>query len=428
MPGLRELAEEIAAVAGNDSRRTSDRIAAAYSAAESRLHRRLLRLLAKTGRWNVPDRRSPSSPPLAVPDRFLAAAIDGLARRLGSADRLVAVDFRSLDVRQLGVVHECLSHCKLEISPPHGRLILAGDKVGRKRAGSYYTPEAIVRRIVAGAVGPAMERTLQAARRRWEDSGLPSESEMLNELLDFRVLDPAVGSGYFLLAAAEFRRAASRLFPQSAARKRRSEAKPVSLSLLKRQVVQRCLYGVDLDPVAVELAKASLLLDAGISPTSGRRGSSPLEAHFRCGNSLVGRTLAELAGGAGFDVVIGNPPYRGVRTGTFDRAFADYVSSHYAAARGNWDLAALFLEKSLAVGKPESTCGFIVPSRIAANRDFAALRERIFALGGPAQVIECGPVFDDPAVLASIVTIVRPPVSGRVRLGRWEGGRKGHGP
>ena len=234
-----------------------------------------------------------------------------------------------------------------------------------------------------------MDRKLQATRRRWEEGGLPTDAEMLDELLDFRVLDPAVGSGYFLLSAADFLAKqifdflrslphrvarASRQCPRGTLAKRRCHPK-ISLPLLKQQIVQRCLYGVDLDPIAVELAKASLLLDAGMWPAS-------LGAHFRCGNSLVGETLAELDGGKGFDVVIGNPPYRGVRTGTFDRAFADYVAAHYATARGNWDLAALFLEKSLAVGKPESACGMIVPSRIAANRDFAALRERISPSAG----------------------------------------------
>ncbi len=418
--GLKELAGEIAAVAGNDPGQTSNRIAAAYSAVESRLQHRLDRLLAKTGAWTFPHRRAAFLPPLAAADRFLATAIDGLARRLGSADRLVAVDFRAVDLRQLGVVHECLSHCKLEFFISRAGLALVGDNVGRKRAGSYYTPEPIVRRIVAAAVGPAIDRKLQAARRRWEECGRPANSQLLAELLDFRVLNPAVGSGYFLLAAADF--LAQRLCDFLGSLPRAKAA--FSLPLVKQQIVQRCLYGVDLDPMAVELAKASLRLDAGLPPAPRQRRPAPLDAHFRCGNSLVGRTLAALDGGGGFNVVIGNPPYRGVRTGTFDRAFADYVASHYATARGNWDLAALFLEKSLAVGKAESACGFIVPSRIAANRDFAPLRQRIFAVGGPAEVIECGAVFDDPAVLASIVTIVRPPESGRVRLGRWEAGKE----
>ena len=131
-----------------------------------------------------------------------------------------------------------------------------------------------------------------------------------------------------------------------------------------------------------------------------------------------------LLDGGGFDAVVGNPPYRGVRTGTIGRALADYVATRYAAARRNWDLAALFLEKSLVVAKPEAACGFILPARISTNRDFSALRELIFAAGGPATVLDCGAAFEDPAVLASIVTVIRPPLGPLVRLGRREDGRR----
>ena len=468
VPSLRELAKEIAAVAGSDPRRTADRIAAAYSATETRLHRRLDGLLAKIGTFTLLDRRAATSSPLAVPDRtgamptlawacsshgtscprkrghgtrytkmkdtlvvpdrFLAAAIDGLARCIGPAGCLVAVDFRAMDVRELGVVHECLSHCKLGLSSQgrptpcrrqggaetrrlllHPRTDRAADRRRGRRAGN---------RTQAPGGSTAMGRR-RPARRRRDARRTPR----------FPRPRPGGRQRYFLLAAADFpakrlddflrrlprgKRAgvalasrrrvalASRQCSAQALARRQchpEEADIPSLPLLKREVVQRCLYGVDLDPVAVELAKASLLLDAGMSPATGRRVAlasrqcsaralarrqchpaasglpAPLDAHFRCGNSLLGETLAELGGGAGFDVVIGNPPYRGVRTGTFGRAFAEYVASHYAAARGNWDLASLFLEKSLAVGKPQSACGFIVPSRIAANRDFTALRQ-----------------------------------------------------
>ena len=127
--------------------------------------------------------------------------------------------------------------------------------------------------------------------------------------------------------------------------------------MLKRRVVKHCLYGVDLDPWAVALAKASLWLDSAVPGEEVFR----LDQHLRCGNALVGATLDELVDGGGFDAVVGNPPYRGVRTGTIERALADYVVARYAAARRNWDLAALFLEKSLAVAKREAACGFILP-------------------------------------------------------------------
>ncbi len=274
-----------------------------------------------------------------------------------------------------------------------------------------------MREIVAHTIGPMMDRKL-AAIGRASDSRAAAPCEIVEKLLDFRVLDPAMGSGYFLLAAADFITARIERFLGDAA---------VVRPLLKQRVVERCLYGVDLDPWAAELAKASLWLDSALPDereTEIWERAAPLaslDQHLRCGDALVGSTLEELGGK--FDVVIGNPPYRGVRTGTIDRAWAASITTRYAAARRNWDLAAVFLERSLAVAKAESACGFIVPSRICSNRDFAPLRDLIFAAGGPDVVIDCGAAFDDPAVLASIVTVVRPPRSDLVRLGR-----RGDGP
>ncbi len=456
---LTEAARQIAAVAGNDPRRAGPRIAAAFSETGHDLWDRLTRSCAALG--PVPLLRPDENaflPDYRVGDRFLAAAIDALARQWDPAtERLEAVDFRTMDIRRLGAIHEELSQCKLawvnvkgtvpfssdenRDSPPRCenrgsprprcRLDLLHNKAGRKAAGSYYTPEPIVRQIVEHTIGPMLDRKFSTVA-----AAVASEN-ILEHLLDFRVLDPAMGSGYFLLTAADF--ITGRLEAFLAER-----SAPVSRSMLKRRVVERCLYGIDLDPLAVELAKASLWLDIGPEEEKGdsphlperpatnlrsvpgfaQMGTVPffqLDQHLRCGDALVGDTLDNLAGGAGFDVVLGNPPYRGVRTGTIDRALADYVTKRYTAARRNWDLAAVFLERSLAVAKKESACGFIVPSRIGTNRDFAALRDLIFAAGGPDMVIDCGPAFDDTAVLASIVTVVRPPLSCRVRLGRLDG-------
>ena len=81
---------------------------------------------------------------------------------------------------------------------PDGPLTLVRDKAGRKAAGSYYTPDTIVREIVRETIGPLVDRKLAAAGRARR------EGDLLEDLLDFRVLDPAMGCGYFLLAAADF--------------------------------------------------------------------------------------------------------------------------------------------------------------------------------------------------------------------------------
>ena len=293
-------------------------------------------------------RRGAAPPALRVPDGFLAAAIDALARHCDPASgKLAFRDYRAADVRLLGAIHESLSQCRLVMGSGKGDrpLVLVRDKAGRKAAGSYYTPDAIVRMIVQETIGPLVDRKLAAAG----ESGYAGD--LFDDLLDFRVLDPAMGCGYFLLAAAEFLTGRLHRF---LTRRGRRIARP----LVNRRVVERCLYGVDLDPWAVALAKASVWLD---STAPGEPPPAHLDCHLRRGNALVDGTLEGLPTAAGFDAVIGNPPYRGVRTGTIDRALAEYVVPHYAAARGNWDMAALFLEKSLAVGKTAGACGFILP-------------------------------------------------------------------
>ena len=247
-------------------------------------------------------------------------------------------------------------------------------------------------------------------RAKWREGekGLEGEkaADLLEQLLDFRVLDPAMGSGYFLLAAAEFitRRLADAL----------GRFCKIGRQQLKRHVLGRCLYGVDLDPLAVELAKASLWLDAAV-PASRRRNSTSTSARATRSWVFLGKSRFPTPSARpatpvstwclAIRLTEASAPAR------FACDDADYITTHYRSARGNWDLAAIFLEKGLALARAESACGFIVPSRIGSNRDFRVLREMIFAAGGPAMVIDCGPAFDDTAVLASIVIVRRPPVA-----------------
>ena len=237
-------------------------------------------------------------------------------------------------------------------------LDLVHNKAGRKAAGSYYTPEPIVRQIVEHTIGPLLDRKLAARRPaavgQERSPGRSAGFPRARSGDGLRILP--LGGGRF-----HHRTVAPRSLPSAARR--------VARPMLKRRVVERCLYGVDLDPLGRRIGQGQPV--ARHWPGRGKRGQPPfagtardqpavgarlrtngdcplfqLDQHLRCGDALVGDTLDDLAGGAGFDVVIGNPPYRGVRTGTIDRALADYVTKRYTAARRNWDLAALFLERA----------------------------------------------------------------------------------
>ena len=194
-----------------------------------------------------------------------------------AGDTLTRVNYRDLNTEELGSVYEGLLelHPQLERSGGSWQLSygdpeqrLAGSD--RKTTGSYYTPDQLVQLLIVSALLPVIADRLSKATTREEKEAA---------LLAIRVLDPACGSGHFLLAAA--RRLALEL-----ARIRAEDEEP-SEELRQqclRDVVAQCIYGVDKNPMAVELCKVALWIEA-IEPG---KPLSFLDAHIQCGDSLVG--------------------------------------------------------------------------------------------------------------------------------------------
>ena len=202
------------------------------------------------------------------------------------------IDYADLKVRQLGSIYEGLLEHHLGVED--GRLVLRGDKSVRKGTGTYYTPDYIVQYIVKHTLQPACDRieelhNVKAAR----EQGLEDNS-FAEEILKLNVLDPAMGSGHFLVRATEFLADQIVYHPTTKLQVERvkrglshEEAEP---SYWRRRVVESCIYGVDLNPLAVELAKLSLWLTC----IAVDQPLSFLDHHFRPGNSLVGARLSEL--------------------------------------------------------------------------------------------------------------------------------------
>ncbi len=188
------------------------------------------------------------------------------------------VDYRNLGAEELGSVYESLLELHPELHLEAATFALraaAGSE--RKTTGSYYTPSSLIECLLDSALEPVVDEAIRNASEKAEEA-----------LLGLRVCDPACGSGHFLIAAAH--RLARRL---AALRSGDAEPPPSTYRAALRDVIGRCLYGVDLNPMAVELCKVSLWLEA-MEPG---KPLSFLEHHVRCGNSLLGATPELLARG-----------------------------------------------------------------------------------------------------------------------------------
>lgn len=188
---------------------------------------------------------------------------------------LAPVDYRNMGSEELGSVYESLLELvpDVDISARHFGFVgltTEGSSQGnaRKTSGSYYTPDSLVQELIKSALEPVIEARLAA-----------NPTHPIDALLNIKVCDPACGSGHFLLAAA--RRLAERL---AVFRAPDGAVKPQDYRHALREVVAHCIYGVDLNPLAVELCKTALWLEAFESG----KPLGFLDAHIRCGNALVG--------------------------------------------------------------------------------------------------------------------------------------------
>ena len=228
-----------------------------------------------------------------IGDAALAQAIELLTR----TERGDRITYRDLDVRHLGNIYEGLlefqpqiaaedlvivskkkresvapkSSSNQEAAYRKGEVFLLTDKGERKATGSYYTPDYIVRYIVENTLAPLCK------------------DKTVEEILKLKILDPATGSGHFLVGVVDYL-AEELITHPDAAHMTETASEESELANWRRRVVESCVYGVDLNPMAVELAKLSLWLHT----VAKGEPLSFLDHHIRCGNSLIGAKIADL--------------------------------------------------------------------------------------------------------------------------------------
>lgn len=272
------------------------------------------------------------------------------------------VDYRNLGAEELGSVYESL----LELVPTVSRQERTFGFVGiteegltagnaRKTSGSYYTPSCLVDEQVTRVVDPLVKKRLAAA------------DDKEQAILSISVLDPACGSGHFLLAAA--RRLAERLAEI------RAGDEAVTTTLYRealRDVVSNCIYGTDLNPMALELAKIALWIETLVPG----QPLGFLDSHFVCGNSILGiARLKQLDGGIqaeAFDAVEGD-----------DAAVAKALKAENAAAlkdlKKNPHAVSLFTQPDNSLAEKRAAIEAMPSSTIAEIEAKTAAWESFYA-------------------------------------------------
>ncbi len=229
------------------------------------------------------DDKAPAPCRVEIDNEHLLGAIRALA--FTEVDELRRpVDYKNLGAEELGSIYESLLELMPEVvatqTADSSRFDLrtaAGND--RKTTGSYYTPDSLVQQLLDSALEPVVADRVAACR---------TPEEKAEAILSITTCDPSVGSGHFIIAAAH--RLAHHL-----ARYRTGDAEPApeDYQSALRDVIRRCVYGVDLNPMAAELCKVSLWIES-MEPG---KPLSFLDQHIQVGNSLVGCTPSLLAGG-----------------------------------------------------------------------------------------------------------------------------------
>lgn len=228
---------------------------------------------------------------LSLANADLLEAVRHLSRvRDVDSARWRQVDYRNMGSEELGSIYESL----LELVPKHSAVDSTFELVNRlgndrKKTGSYYTPSSLIETLLNSTLDPVIDDAQKRGEQQASAAGAPDPSEhIIAELLSLTVCDPACGSGHFLVAAA--RRIAKRV---AAVRESNPEPTLDSVRHALHEVIAHCVYGVDLNPMAVELAKVSLWLEA-MEPG---KALGFLDAHIKHGNALIGASPALILDG-----------------------------------------------------------------------------------------------------------------------------------
>ena len=407
------------------------RLSEIFEDADGKYNSGLFYFKAEKGRHEPPDEITLG---LDVDDKLLRDLLKGLYYPESPYEFTVI----SSDI--LGHVYEQFLGKVIRLTAGHHAVVEDKPEV-KKAGGVYYTPTYIVDYIVRQTVGKLVEKRTP------------------KQIAKLRVLDPACGSGSFLINAYQFLLDWHRDWylahkPESWTKGRNPVLVQTTsgwkLTIAERKIILLDnIYGVDIDPQAVEVTKLSLLLkvlegesEQTIQPflrLFQQRALPDLGANIKCGNSLIGpdfyqqqnlplmsdddrlgvnvfdwdAEFPEIMKSGGFDVVIGNPPYGA----SFAECEAFYFRKNYQVSRGAKDVYTCFIEASLIRLKNKGKFSFIIPSGWLGGPDYEILRRLLLSYQVDTVVLLPFDVFAEAYVDTAILVIskLKAPISHRVQ-------------
>lgn len=273
-------------------------------------------------------------------------------------------DFKVIPSDVLGAVYE--NYLGYRLSKSKKGLSINKDSGKRKEQGIYYTPSYIVDYIVENALKPVLDTCTG-----------------VEQLKKIKVLDPACGSGSFLIKALDM------IYKKYVEFGYNNDEENTKIQILSENI-----YGVDLDHQAIEIARLNLL----ISTLKQKIKLPSLTKNIKNGNSLISGTDEELKKyfgnnfrdkkpfnweqefpevfkQGGFDVIIGNPPY--INSRNLDGSDKNFLGVNFKSASDQYDLYSLFVEKSINLLHTRGCLGFIIPNKFLVTKYGLALRKYI---------------------------------------------------